>query len=275
MRIAFLLGGFAFAVGCAASGAADPPPTAPADQKIDSVESYCHARAEAECNATVVAKCGVADVASCTAARAPECVRTAPQGTDLVVTQAAPCLRLVTDAYADAVLTADELKKIDAACGPQLFSGPGAARAPCTGPYDCKSNDGLTCLIAVNETQGKCMKLQPVPADGACPGEADQCPDDYFCEPKAKICQPEADTGEQCDYINHPCKGGQTCPSNPFGAVCQGKWEQGHACRADTDCASNICAREPGSADGNCSDAITLSPLDATCSQFKGPATAQ
>jgi hypothetical protein len=151
-----------------------------------------------------------------------------------------------------------------------------SARAPCSGPYDCRSLDGLTCLIPYQATDGKCMKLQPVPANGACPGEADACPTDYFCDPKAKLCLPEADLGEQCDAVNHPCKGGLTCPTNPFaGTTCTGKFEQGHACRADTDCTSRICARQPDSADGNCADAITLSPLDAACAQFKGPVTTQ
>jgi hypothetical protein len=259
---------------CVASGAADPPPLAPADQKIDSVQSYCQARAQAECSETVVSKCGVSDVKSCIAARAPSCVRTAPQGTDIVGANASACLRLVTDAYADGVLTSDELAKIDKACGPALFSGPGAARSPCTGPYDCRSIDGLTCLIPAFQTQGKCMKLQAVAANAPCPGEADQCPDDYYCEPRAKLCQAEADVGEQCDAIYHPCRGGMACPTNPFaGGRCQAKWDTGHACRADADCATKICSRVPGSADGNCNDAITLSPLDGACAVFKPPVT--
>jgi hypothetical protein len=130
-------------------------------------------------------------------------------------------------------------------------------------------------LIPTEQTEGKCMKLEPVPANGACPGEADECPTDYFCDPKAKICLPAADLGDVCDPINHPCKTGMTCPGGPFVVTCTGKWDQGHACRADTDCASNICARQPDSADGNCADEITLSPLDATCAQFKGPVTGQ
>ena len=265
-------------VGCAASGAGDPPPPDPAHQKIDSIASYCQARAQAECNDTVVAKCAVNDAKSCAAARASSCTRTAPQGTELVTAQAPACIQLVMNAYGDAVLTGDELKKIDAACGPALFSGPGGARSPCTTSYDCRSIDGLSCVIPPSSTQpdasGKCMKLQPVPASGACPGEADQCPDGYFCDPKAKICQPEADSGEPCDPVNHPCKNGMVCPLNPFaGGTCQGKWTEGHPCRADSDCDSNICARQPAAIDGNCSDSIVLSPLDGACAIFKGQPT--
>jgi hypothetical protein len=261
-------------VGCAASGAGDPPPVDPAHQKMDTVESYCHARALAECNDTVVSKCAVTDAKSCVAARSSSCTRTAPQGTELVTAQAPVCVQLVVAAYADAVLTGDELTKIGTACGPALFSGPGAARSPCTTSYDCRSIDGLSCLIPDQATAGKCMKLQPVAASGACPGEADQCPDGYFCESKAKICQAQADSGEPCDPLNHPCKAGLTCPTNPFaGGTCQGKWSEGHPCKADADCGSNICARQPAAVDGNCSEAIVLSPLDGACAIFKGPAT--
>src|ERR1700722_17781202 len=146
MRSAFLLFAAAMgacfagvALGCAA-GSADmdaPPPTTHSQHVSKSglatVSEFCAARAEAECSSAVVSACGLTGMSA------------VPQGTTYQPTKAQACLDAVTAAYSTSTITATALASLDPACGPDLFAGPGAARAPCATDYDCDSAKGLSC----------------------------------------------------------------------------------------------------------------------------------
>ncbi len=172
-------------------------------------------------------------------------------------------------AYADGQIAADERTVIDESCGPSLFSGPGEARSPCTVAYDCSSAAGLTCLFPHGATSGKCLKPNVVGAGEACPNEADTCGEGFYCDPKALTCRTFAATGETCDAIYRPCAPGFRCIGGPFGGGCSPLAADGAGCARDADCASVMCDKAVGQAEGNCARSITLSSFDDACAAFK------
>ncbi|GAC1394429.1 MAG: hypothetical protein NVSMB47_03390 [Polyangiales bacterium] len=259
----------ALLAGCAA-GAADPVPRADAQgsapPKPTTVEAYCQARAEAECTEVVRARCKSKSVASCVAGRIVACKDAVPQGDTFVAANVDGCLAAVKEAYADAKLSKAELTAIADACGPKLFSGPGVARAPCTSDFDCATVSGLVCVHALDGS-GKCLAPHRVQPAQTCANEDDVCTAGFFCEGKAKTCQPKAALGEQC-FSAIPCADGMYCIASPFGGGCRAKAGAGEGCKLDDDCATGLCDKLSGGSAGNCTDALDLNPLGATCVGF-------
>ena len=229
---------------------------------------YCHARAKTECNAQVVTSCGVKSSDDCITAREAACNKDVPQGTVYVPAAGPVCLQAVATAYTSSTITADALASVDTACEP-VFSGPGAARSPCTVDYDCSMMDGLRCLIAFGETQGKCMAPNPIDPGGACPGEADVCTGPYYCDPKALVCVALGGEGAQCSPQYQPCQKGFKCPGSIFVGTCTPLPQAGDVCTTGTDCASNLCDKATGQAQGVCADQIQLTPLDSMCAAYE------
>ena len=254
----------ASAIACAAHGN-DPPP-APSWPTAD---SFCRARGEAECSSLVVTKCGAKDRDACVTSRATQCTASAPQGTTYVPEHAKACLDLVTRVFGAGVVTSEDSRAMSTTCGTEIWSGPGAARAPCTTPYDCSSLAGLTCVMALGETSGKCLAPHRVGAGAACPGEADECSDGYFCDSKSKTCIVEAVEGEPCHPTIHPCAPGLYCIANPFSSGCQKLFAKGHGCQQDAECADGLCDKLSGSPQGTCTDAIIVASPDGYCATFK------
>lgn len=237
--------------------------------QVATLDDYCNARAKEECSQALVTSCKAKDVSTCVQDRSAKCLTDVPQGTKYVPAAASACLKAVADAYATTTLTATALDTIATACEP-VFSGPGAARAPCTVDYDCSLADGLRCLIPFGETAGKCMQPNVIDPGGACPGEADVCSGPYFCDPKSKVCVAEGGEGSSCSPYYQPCMKGYTCPgSGLFGATCQPLRASGDSCTAGGDCASGLCDKAIGQAEGTCADQIQLTALDSMCAAYQ------
>jgi hypothetical protein len=116
---------------------------------------------------------------------------------------------------------------------------------------------------------GKCLKPNPVGIAAACAGEADQCPDGFYCDPKALTCATLAVEGEPCEPTLHPCAAGLWCPGGPFGSGCTVKGAKGAACNTDSDCGAAICDKAIGQVAGTCTDQIALTSFDDACTTFK------
>jgi hypothetical protein len=251
-----------------ASGTPDAPQAGP---PVTDVQSFCAARAAAECSDAVVSQCGVKDKASCITAGTAACIAAVPQGTTFQPGKAQPCLAAVTAAYSTGQITADAEAAINQACGPAVFSGPGAARAPCTGPYDCSSAQGLTCVVPFpppTDGTGKCLAPNDVAPGASCSGEADVCAAGYYCEPKAQQCVAASLLGQPCAPGYQPCAPGLTCPGGIFGSVCGAGGADGAPCTAATDCGSSLCDKPANQAAGNCASVVVLSSLDSMCTPF-------
>jgi hypothetical protein len=257
-------------LGCAA-GAEDTAPGAPSGgdpTAYATLADFCAGRAKAECSDVVVKACGSKTSAACLGARTAACNASAPQGTTYEAQNAPACITAVKAAYADATITDDELATLATTCGTKIFSGPGAARAPCTTDYDCSSADGLACVIALGATDGKCLAPHEVKPSDACPNEADVCTKGFFCDGKSKTCSPKAAEGQSCYSLTLPCDDGLKCPDSPFASGCTAKAPAGAACSADADCAKGLCDKLQGSSEGNCTESVQLSTLDALCVGF-------
>jgi len=251
-------------VGCAA-GAVDSAPTG---QKYATLEDFCKARANAECTAIVVSKCGAPSVEACVAKRTASCKTGAPQGVTYVASNAEKCLDTIKEVYADAKLSDVEIASLGEACGSKIFSGPGGARSECNVDYDCKTQDGLVCMVPSGATTARCLVPNLVAGAAPCPGEADVCPGDYFCEAKSKTCATRAAISEPC-YDLLPCQPGLACNPSPFGGGCHAKAGPGEPCKLDADCTKGVCDKLVGSTNGNCTETILLTPLDSVCEGFK------
>ncbi len=236
--------------------------------ETSTLSGYCDARAKTECNAAIVTACGVTSTASCVTARTADCTKNVPQGTTYVPTAGPACLQAVQAAYTTATITADSLAAVEAACEP-VFSGPGAARAPCTVDYDCSLADGLRCITPTGETSSKCLVPNMIAAGGTCPGEADVCSGPYFCNPQSLVCVAEGALGSQCIPDQQPCQQGFRCPGSPFDSTCTALPISGMPCTTATDCASNLCDKASGQAEGVCADQIQLTPLDSMCASYE------
>jgi len=238
---------------------------------LSTLDAFCAAVGRAACSDAVVKRCGLPSPAACQKARAAACTRTVPQGTTYVAKNATACVSAIKVADLDGTLTGDELSAIDEACGPPVFAGPGDARAPCTSPYDCRSDLGLDCVVPWDATtkQGKCMKPNVVPMGKTCAGEADVCSDDAYCEAASHTCKARAIVGEACANGYTPCARGATCPgAGPFGQTCKALKAAGDPCADASECASNLCDKAKGQAAGNCADSIEFNSLDSVCADF-------
>lgn len=253
-------------VAACAHGSVDTEPTS---NRFASLDEFCKGRAEAECNDTVLAKCRVKERSACVAARVAACKSTIPQGVKYVPTAGEACIKTVRDAYSDAMLQGGELRAIEKACSTKVFGGPGVARDPCTVDYDCDGTKGLECIRTWAQDEGKCLAPVAVGPGASCAGEADRCPDEFYCEYTNKICKPRPIPGEQCQPGWAPCVETAMCAgAGPFGGGCKAKPAVGDPCRYDSDCADAACEKPSGSPNGVCATVLTMSPLSAACMGF-------
>ena len=236
--------------------------------ETSTLADYCKTRARVECSAALVNACGAKDADTCVADRQAACMKAVPQGTVYVPAAGPACIVAVQAAYTTTTLTADAIASVDTACEP-IFSGPGAARSPCTVDYDCSTKDGLRCLIAPEQTQGKCLAPNMIDPGGTCPGEADVCSGPYYCDVQSKVCVAEGGEGAACQPDSAPCMQGYRCPGGLFGSTCMPLKVSGDACTADSDCQSNLCDKAAGQAQGTCADQIQLTALDSMCADYR------
>lgn len=212
----------------------------------------------------------------------PECVRVGadevvhernPQGTKFVAKQAPTCIAAVSTAYSTATITADGIASVGEACGPKLFAGPGAARAPCETDYDCDSEKDLSCVIPFPPPEsgmGQCFVPTVVGPGDDCSGQSDVCGTGTYCNPQGQTCTTDAQADDPCSPGYNVCAAGLTCNgAGPFATCSAGGGADGSACNAATDCTSNLCDKSSGQSDGTCASTITLSSVDSMCQAFQ------
>jgi len=254
---------------CARGAPADETSGTDAGASYPDLQSFCQGYAQAECSTVVMSACGVQSGSSCASAGSAACLAAQPQGTTYVSANAGACVTLAEQTYASTTITAAQLQALARTCGTQVFSGPGQARAQCQTDYDCSSQAGLVCVIPFGATAGKCYVPTMVPAGGACADDSSVCADGFYCDPTSKACQVDASVGLGCNPGYRPCGDGLTCVgSGPF-AMCAAKYTDGHPCTLDTDCAGGLCDKASMQAQGTCASQITLTPLDAACTQLR------
>lgn len=262
-----------FSLAATASCANGEEPKEETGRTAWTLETFCAAKARAECSKVVVTKCAGSE-SSCVSVRTDDCIATAPVDVKVRVNAVDACLGSVTDAYADAKLTAAERSTVDAACR-EVWSGPGRAKAHCDHDYDCDREVGFRCIIPLDypdQAKGECKKPRIVSSGESCDSPSDVCSDESYCDSNTKSCALRRAEGQTCHPWLQPCAEGLTCPGvNPFAAMsCVAGRAAGVACGKDADCASAFCLKGVKQAEGTCATEVTLSPLDAICASFKG-----
>jgi hypothetical protein len=237
---------------------------------LSTVDGFCDAVGRASCSDAVRKACAVSTLDACIRARAAACKANAPQGTTYVEAKATACITAAKDAHADARIEASEATLLRKACDEDPWSGPGAARAPCTSSFDCRSIDGLACVRRTADEDGRCLSPRTVAIGKSCAGEADVCESATFCDEKTKTCKTRMAEGNSCHPTLLPCAEDLVCPGvNPFGGtVCKAKKAAGVPCGGGAECASGLCDKAKGQAEGTCVDVIVLSPQDEACAAF-------
>lgn len=221
---------------CLAAGCSSSKAGPGAQDPYQDVGSFCEQWGKAACNAQVVANCLASSTDACVASQKEFCLGLVPPSS-YSSQNASACIKAVHDAYADAVLTADEYKivtKLAAPCD-QLEKGPGASGASCSSDSDCNTLDGLHCIVRPGDASGACYKPEVQQGGYPCDQPQQTCVPDFAC---------------QNGVCTHVAKGKTTDP-----------------CTRDSDCESDICAVAAGS--GRCADKIILDPNADLCTHLR------
>lgn len=260
-------------LGLVACSCATPTEIPAPSSRTATLEEFCRARAEAECSPAVVSACQSGSVETCIALRENACRDSAPQGTTYVPENAGACLELVQAVYVSAKLTADDVRDIATHCDQAVFTGPGAARAPCTSSLDCDTASGLECMVQLGSgLAGKCLVPKLVASGLGCSGEADRCASGTYCDTWTRVCEPARPLGQHCELGNDAsCQAGGKCvgsgPMEP--GTCAALSSVGTACKSDDECADGLCDRIAASGNGSCAKTLELVPIAASCQGFR------
>ncbi len=234
--------------------------------------SFCDNLAKAECSDAVVKECLVSSKDVCAAQRQTVCKSTyvtpaQSEGLTYDAPQAETCVNAVLSAYSDITITSDEMQSIASKCG-SVFSRMGAKNASCSVDSDCKSSDGLQCVIhlaaqsgADAGAEGTCQVPSPQKGGSSCSLPDATCETGYHCGSTSHCDQDEV-KGNACSAID-PCATAFKCTAGK----CVDKLAISAVCTTDEDCASGICLT---SVNPNlCADSVTLSPPDPFCADMR------
>jgi hypothetical protein len=218
--------------------------------KYPDAASYCTGRAQAECSDTVVTNCVAASKDACVTARKSACTSdinpSVLAGLTYNSARAEACVNEVASAYANAVITSDENKAINDACG-LVFSGSAAKGAACSADADCKQSDNLRCVVhAATATvspdggtaEGTCQVPTTVGAGQSCSAAEAVCVDGFHCG-STSHCDADGEIGESCSAVA-PCDATLKCASN---GLCAAKLADNQPCSVTNpgECASGMC----------------------------------
>jgi hypothetical protein len=217
--------------------------------------AYCAGRAQAECNDAVIAACAASGKDRCVASRQTACLNGLPLGKTFDPLKAEACVNTVTAAYANAVLTKDEITTYSASCS-QVFDGTVIKDGACQTDNDCKQSTGLRCVLGAGSASGTCQIPKSVQPGEKCDTADALCADGFHCA-DTKYCVVNADINETCSAVV-PCKAAFKCST---AGTCQAKLLDGTACAASSECANGICAEQLNL----CVSQITLAPSEPFC----------
>ena len=148
-----------------------------------SASDFCDAWGERACSDEVVSVCQAPDVEDCRAAQRSACLEQL-DADDFSPMMASDCLSAVEKAYADADLTADELRttlRLEAPCD-SLIVGPVAEGDDCDEHEDCDTASGFTCVFQADQDMGTCQI--PVSVD---PGFVDLDGNDWHLDASSPL----------------------------------------------------------------------------------------
>ncbi len=258
MKLSFILLGLAVGLGaCSSKDQPDPYAT---------VAEFCTEWGKAACTNEAVQRCNGVDASTetltnaCVASQEAFCQGLLP-ATGYSSKNAGQCLSAVQAAYSDGKLTALEIATVrhrGAPCN-QLIKGAQSEGETCTVDDDCDTLGGYLCLSKAGA--GTCQI--PTIADNgtSCEAADKTCNPGFYCDSN---CIESKAVGGKCAE-DFECATGLVC--NPDTLKCAAK-VSATACRADSECTTNVCDIPMGAETGRCVSTITLSSSTGICADL-------
>lgn len=260
-KAAFALALLALSLPFGCKGEDPPDPLAEPD-------GFCDAWADAACQDKVVEYCNAKSAAACKATQSSLCLDNLPPRYSSKHAQV--CLDAVKAAYADGDLSADDIAVVLHFAAPcdQLSAGVVKEGQTCSGPNDCATADGLTCIIKGGDTAGTCAIAEEVGGGEACDGDTQTCAEGFYCN--GENCISYKKTGATCDG-DYQCKPEDHCTemTDSSGSSCQPRLDLNEACADDNDCQSHYCAVATGDTEGECVKTVRLSRTEPLCANLR------
>jgi hypothetical protein len=226
-------------------------------------DEFCAGFAKRECDA-VVMTCQKTDTAPCLTLRTATCkafAATAKGGKRAFRPDSAePCLELVSQTYAKALITPHDLETLDQTCD-GAFAGTAKANEACTIDLDCEPS--LIC------DRSRCGPPRAISSGGNCGNPGEVCPDTEYCRQGDGIstCTRRQDKAAACS-ATIPCLPGLRCEAG----ACAEKKPNDVACAHDDECQSDYCDPfPPAGMPQTCGLGLSFARFSPSCSAYFGP----
>jgi hypothetical protein len=247
------------------------------EDKYPDLGAFCNAVAQAECSAAVTGACAVNSKDTCIAKVQNSCsLGTSDITRGMVVSNypygkkdGEPCVKAITEAYADAKLDSAEHATVRNACS-RVFTANRQAGFECTSDVDCAS--GLGCYFdGTGNAKGTCQKITNVAKADDCSSVGAVCEKGYYCAKAVTACIARKPAGAACKPFDTLCQENLLCTgvdSMTNTGTCTGKQAVGTDCTSDNDCDSDYCAQVGSKA--ICLGAFSLGTGAPACQNFGG-----
>jgi hypothetical protein len=188
------------------------------------------------------------------------------------------CLDAASKAVVDDVLNAKEYSLVTDLTGPcdKLLSGDGDDGDACSNNLDCNDIEGLYCVKAEGNPQGKCRDPHFVGGGAKCSAANDVCTEGFYCN--GTNCLEKLTVGDACD-IETPCADTLLCNEGGDSGTtsCVSKLENNAMdsngddlfCASNDDCQSNLCSKVEDSETGRCTNLIPLNTNAEICDMLR------
>jgi len=233
------------------------------------VSTFCENWGRQACSSKVVLACSGADKLSSTLTE--DCVGSQQAFCEGLLPakgyssqNATQCLRAVQAAYADGVLSADEIAIVRHRGEPcnHLVRGPQGDGESCASDDDCDTLKKYLCVL--KSGQGSCQI--PTLADNgtSCAAPEAACNTDFYCGAD-EYCVHVKDVGSACS-ASFECATGLECDPDTEKCVTR---VAATSCTADNDCTTKACDIPVGLTTGRCVKSITLSGSSKICEDLQ------
>jgi len=233
------------------------------------VSSFCENWGRQACSAKVVLACSGADkletelTESCVESQQAFCAQLLPSK-GYSSQKATQCLRAVQTAYADGVLSADDIAVVRHRGEPcnHLVKGSQGVGESCASDDECDTLKNYSCVF--KSGVGTCQIPALVANGTSCAAADAACNPDFYCGAD-QYCVHVKSAGNSCTE-SFECDTGLECDSHSSKCVMR---VDATSCTKDDDCTTKVCDIPVNSATGRCVQSITLSGSSSICEDLQ------
>jgi hypothetical protein len=226
-------------------------------------EQFCVEWAKAACSRETVSVCQASNAEACQVAQREVCGELIPTS-GFSGQNSEACLSAVSDAYADADITADEAKivlRLGKPCD-RLVRGPRSAGQSCDSKVDCDTPEGFDCVIKGMSLKGTCQTSIVKDPGLSCAAAQEICTEGFYCNGKNCV---------EGKAIGDTCVNSTECGARGFcdaSSECASRLAVSSPCTQDSECESDICYQF-GDSSPACLDRLRLSPSEPACDNLR------